>query len=701
MARGLRFSQHSRATSNLLFISLSGAHSFKWGTSKTPRRAISHPKVAPLLRLCCNCAAPQTLIDLSRYSDTFAKRMAMSGLKPHHRIALGVSGGPDSMALCVLAANWKASALENSNGCIDGLLAIIVDHGLRTESRDEAILVSRRVSEIGIRFEIARCEWLDGKPKQGHLQEAARDMRYQKFQEVCVRHGISALLVAHHADDQAELFILRLSRNSGVIGLAGMAFSSQLFSSSLPQFGESNVNHDILLVRPLLDLSKQDMYRICKGGGMEWVEDPTNQSQLFARNRIRKSLGQSSSNFDHELQAVIHACRNTRIHVDQICHDLINNVVTVMPHGYAIIDLELLNPSKVAELCLSKFIALVLQFVSQRQRVVRGSSSKLLLDYIRSFPCKTSLTAAGCYLCAAPGSKGTKILVCCSVNHPLPSKLELVCDHSEERKNLNRASEFEKIVADGKLASNHSAPSTAEARFLNVPADHILLEAQRLNILSEATYTSILLLQKEETQKFKHKPESSSDAEQKHERESVSPSNAEQLDPGKVYYFMKRFLVKFEWSSLVSSDLMLTEEKSSEKGSEFKKCSLGSATCVAGHDMTVCVRHMIDADWLYLSELSKCCDKEELQPQVVSSSHDGTKSKEKGSSNYARSSAHRSLLRLKKIPLAARRGLPVLIDSQEKLLAIPSIGFKQCPCVSAYTEFKPRVPLGGGHSSFY
>ncbi|CAM8881497.1 unnamed protein product [Rhodiola kirilowii] len=353
--------------------------------------------------------------------------MAMSGLKPHHRIALGVSGGPDSMALCVLAANWKASALENT---------IIVDHGLRTESRDEAILVSRRESDLRLLV----CEWLDGKPKQGHLQEAARDMRYQKFQEVCVRHGISALLVAHHADDQAELFILRLSRNSGVIGSCWDGIS-------------------------------------------------------------------------------LHNCSP---------HHSLNL------HGYAIIDLELLNPSKVAELCLSKFIALVLQFVSQRQRVVRGSSSKLLLDYIRSFPCKTSLTAAGCYLCAAPGSKGTKIL----------------------------------------------------------------------------------------------------------ERESVSPSNAEQLDPGKVYYFMKRFLVKFEWSSLVSSDLMLTEEKSSGKGIRIQKMQLGSATCVAGHDMTVCVRHMIDADWLYLSELSKCCDKEELQPQVVSSSHDGTKSKEKGSSNYARSSAH-------------------------------------------------------------
>lgn len=68
-------------------------------------------------------------------------------------LALGVSGGPDSMALCVLAANWKTEGLygfENSGKIIDGLLAIIVDHGLRSESKDEASLVRNRVSEMGI-----------------------------------------------------------------------------------------------------------------------------------------------------------------------------------------------------------------------------------------------------------------------------------------------------------------------------------------------------------------------------------------------------------------------------------------------------------------------------------------------------------------------------------------------------------------------
>lgn len=78
----------------------------------------------------------------------------MAGLNPHHRIALGVSGGPDSMALCVLAADWKkdglSSATKDSGKFIDGMLAIIVDHGLRAESESEAKLVQRRVLNMGM-----------------------------------------------------------------------------------------------------------------------------------------------------------------------------------------------------------------------------------------------------------------------------------------------------------------------------------------------------------------------------------------------------------------------------------------------------------------------------------------------------------------------------------------------------------------------
>lgn len=92
------------------------------------------------------------------------------------------------MALCVLAAAWKKAEEGVSgtkageegaaaSGFVNGLLGVVVDHGLRPESAEEAQLVRDRVHGMGVMCEIARCQWPDGRPKQGHLQEAAREMR--------------------------------------------------------------------------------------------------------------------------------------------------------------------------------------------------------------------------------------------------------------------------------------------------------------------------------------------------------------------------------------------------------------------------------------------------------------------------------------------------------------------------------------------
>lgn len=630
----------------------------------------------------------------------------MAGLKPHHRIALGVSGGPDSMALCVLTASWKTNGLNaagESSGFIDGILAIIVDHGLRAESKDEANIVSNWVSQMGIRCEIAHCDWLDGRPKQGHLQEAARDKRYQTFQKVCDQHQIGVLLIAHHADDQAELFILRLSRNSGVLGLAGTPFTSQIFSTHSHSFGGVSNNHGILLVRPLLNFSKEDMYKICLWGNQEWVEDPTNQILLFARNRIRMSLRDlSSCIFKSELQAVISACRRTRSYIDQFCNKLINQAVVVINQGYAVIDLRILNPSKVEDICLSRFLALVLQFISQRHRPVRGSASKLLLDYIRTFPCKTSLTAAGCYLCPAPGSKGTKTLVCCSVDCPLPSKTQPfhACTYGEQEHCV--PCELEQVIADGKLYLDQLVLDESNVHFLKVTSESILTEAKRLGMLSESTYRNILLLEREETKRFKSKTELSSDSKSKHGFKSVNALQSEPLQLGYACYFMSRYLVT--WKLNEGSDGRAFSEKANydlDLGGESWQCN--SRSCVVSPHMVAEVRHMVESDWLYLAKLSKCVSTlDKFQQQGVLSTDRVEQIPEKIGRclEYARSSAQRAIFSLKSIPVAARGGLPVLVNPQGLLLSIPSIGFNSCPCLVVSAEFKPRVPLGGGHSSF-
>ncbi|KAK1550098.1 hypothetical protein Q3G72_013592 [Acer saccharum] len=711
MARGLIFfNAQSRTTSTLLSTCIATL-----SLSPTKCQQMHIPLISPLYRpstrFFCKCSHTHSVehpidmttypIDMTTYKEAFSRRMAMAGLKPHHRIALGVSGGPDSLALCVLTADWKTgdqNAVGDGDEFIDGLLAIIIDHGLREESREEAKMVSSRVSDMGIRCEIVRCSWLDGRPKKGHLQEAARDMRYQIFQNVCMQHHIGALLVAHHADDQAELFIIRFSRNSGVLGLAGMAFTSQIFSTHTHSYNKVSKNHSILLVRPLLEFSKEDMYKICQGGNQDWVEDPTNRSPLFARNRIRMSLGNlSSCIFKSELQAVISTCRKTRSYVDHICSDLINRTVTIVNDGYAVIDLEILNPSKVEGICLTKFLALVLQFISQRQRPIRGSASKLLLDYIRTFPCKTSFTVAGCFLCPAPRSRGAKALVCCSVDCPLPSKMELIQTYSNGEQ-THCVSNIEPIIADAKSYSDQLVPDASKVHFLDVTSDSVLSEAKRFNIVSESTYRNILLLQREEIEHFKVEAKVTSE----HEVQHVSASPSEPLQPGQLCYFMNRFFVTWKLNKEITKN-SFPKEVCGDWGLEGKSWNGQCTCCIAGDDMVVEVRHMIESDWLYLAKLSKGQSLENVQQERVLLCDETQQITEKMNLclNHASVSAQRAHQSLKSIPVAARRSLPVLVNNHGQLLSIPSINFSHCPCLIASAVFDPKVPLGGGYSSFF
>ncbi|CAL5186475.1 unnamed protein product [Lathyrus oleraceus] len=652
----------------------------------------------------CSSTSQQCSIDISKYRQPFSNRMDMAGIKPHHRIALGVSGGPDSIALCVLTAGWKTAGVNSvgtdHSGFIDGLLAIIVDHGLRAESKDEANVVRNRVSEMGIRCEIASCDWPSGKPKQGQLQEAAREMRYQVFHDVCAKHQIGVLLLAHHADDQAELFILRLSRNSGVLGLAGTPFTSQIFPMHTHSYGEVPANQGILLVRPLLEFSKKDMYQICQGGTEEWVEDPTNQSMLFTRNRIRMALNHLSSSFKHELQGVISACRKTRAYVDQVCHSLIHHAVVINDHGYATIDLQILCPLKIEDICLMKFLSLVLQFISQRQRQIRGSALKLLMDYIRTFPCKKSITAAGCYLCPDPGSRGSRVLVCCSFDFALPLKMEFFEMHSFGQQEFRVINELGKIIEDGKSYANHLVLDSSDIHFLDANHESVLDEAKRLNIISESTYSSIRGLQKQETDRFRSKVGAVSDFTSKHEVEVVTPFG-KSLQPGKSCYFMDRFILIWKLNDKMDTDVVsgLVDFDMDFSGDSQNFCC---SSCVIGHDQVLEVRHMIESDWLYLAELSKYSLSNNFTEYEVMSANGNVKTMEKTAPylHYASLSAKKALVLLKSIPVAARKSLPVLINQDGKLISIPSVNFRQCSCLSVHVEFRPKVPLGGGHRSF-
>jgi tRNA(Ile)-lysidine synthase len=180
-------------------------------------------------------------------------------------LAVAVSGGRDSLALALLARDW-ASARGGK------VIAMIVDHGLRAASAREVTTTRKTLSALGIDAEALR--WLGAKPKSG-IQQAARGARYRLLAEACRARGVLHLLIAHHADDQAETIAMRAARDSGADGLAGMAALVE--------------TPDLRLLRPLLPLPRAALTATLDAANVAWIDDPSNVDPRFERARLRES----------------------------------------------------------------------------------------------------------------------------------------------------------------------------------------------------------------------------------------------------------------------------------------------------------------------------------------------------------------------------------------------------------------------------
>ncbi len=197
-------------------------------------------------------------------------RRSLEGLiKPGVRLGVAVSGGPDSLALLLLAAAARPGEVE----------AATVDHALRPEAREEAEAVAALCERLGIPHSILTAEW-DEKPETA-IQERARNARYRLLGGWAKERGVRALLVGHHLDDQAETFIMRLARGAGVKGLAGMR---RLVAGP---------GITIAVVRPLLGWRRSELEELCADAGLSPAADPSNEDEKFERVRVRQALGQA------------------------------------------------------------------------------------------------------------------------------------------------------------------------------------------------------------------------------------------------------------------------------------------------------------------------------------------------------------------------------------------------------------------------
>src|SRR3982750_3787419 len=180
-------------------------------------------------------------------------------------IVLAVSGGPDSVARMWLAARWRRALARGPR-----LVAVTVDHGLRTEAAREAREVKRLARSLDVPHRTLR--WTGAKPKTG-LPAAAREARYRLLAKAARQASATHILTAHTRDDQAETLLMRLLRGSGVAGLAAMARQSE--------------REGVWLARPLLDIPKSQLIATLNKAKIDFADDPTNRDMAFTRPRLR------------------------------------------------------------------------------------------------------------------------------------------------------------------------------------------------------------------------------------------------------------------------------------------------------------------------------------------------------------------------------------------------------------------------------
>lgn len=298
----------------------------------------------------------------------FAALMARFGpFEPSPHLAIGVSGGRDSMALALLADDW-------ARACGGMVTALIVDHGLRTESAEEAAQVAAMLRARELAAEALR--WAGAKPRTA-IQATARDARRELLCEWCRRNGVLHLLLAHQADDQAETIAMRAERGSGQDGLAGMSAIVEM--------------PDLRILRPLLCVPRARLTATLAARGQRWIDDPSNQNPAFRRSVLRAA----------DLREPDDAAGSARIARERRLHKELARYVAIFPEGWARADMRLFaGDRQTAEAALTRLVMTIggRAYPPRRERLVP------LAARLHQGRLARGATLGGCLIVPGPGN---------------------------------------------------------------------------------------------------------------------------------------------------------------------------------------------------------------------------------------------------------------------------------------------------------
>ena len=294
---------------------------------------------------------------------------AIGGFEGGPQLAVAVSGGADSTALAFLSHEWTVAQGGQTT-------AMILDHGLRTESAGEAATTRDRLQARGISTMLLH--WPGPHPSV-NLQAMAREARYRILEQRCAEAGILHLLLGHHRDDQIETILQRLDRGSGVDGMAGM------MPIRYQPFGR--------LLRPLLACPKSDLIATCQRFGAVWVEDPGNRTDRFGRSRLRGVMDRALGTPPARLAGFAEHAGRARLALEQTTATVLAQSFRLDPAGVARLRVQALR-TQPQEIQL-RVVAIASAAVAGADHPARFARLQRLTERLLA-PDRTSRTFGGC-----------------------------------------------------------------------------------------------------------------------------------------------------------------------------------------------------------------------------------------------------------------------------------------------------------------
>jgi len=299
----------------------------------------------------------------------------VSSLNARENLAVAVSGGPDSLALAYLA---KCYSIKNKIT----VKFFLVDHKLRAESTKEATSVKKLLQKVGITCKVL--SWKGKKPSR-NIQSLAREARYSLLAKECSKDNIKHLLLGHHSNDLFENFLIRVVRGSGLNGLVS-------FNKSV-KYKDKDLN----ILRPLLNLEKNDLINISKIVFKFFVKDPSNINEDYKRTRIRNLLyslekeGLDLKKLELTINNLKDSDKSIKFYVDR---NLKKNVVFLKRKNIYILSYNFFDQSH--EIVFRSLTSLI-QKLGKKYYPVRGKSINELMKKIneKSF---TKVTLGNCYV---------------------------------------------------------------------------------------------------------------------------------------------------------------------------------------------------------------------------------------------------------------------------------------------------------------